>query len=75
MDAEYDFLRENNRGLCAKTKKSFGELMEHFIVGLDEMCIMSDAHGTLRVIGSADKKNMRNFCKIVGSPLRGSEFE
>ena len=56
VDAEYDFLRENNRGLCAKTKKSFGELMEHFIVGLDEMCIMSDAHGTLRVIGSADKK-------------------
>ena len=28
--------------------------MEHYIIGLDEMCIMSNAHGTLRVIGSAE---------------------
>jgi hypothetical protein len=30
--------------------------MSHFIVGLDEMCIMSDFHGNAHIIGSADKK-------------------
>ena len=30
--------------------------MAHFIIGLDEMCVMSDAHGALTVIGSFDKK-------------------
>jgi hypothetical protein len=30
--------------------------MGHFIVGLNEMCLLSDAHGDLHVFGSADKK-------------------
>eukprot|EP00957_Ditylum_brightwellii_P008027 609012-Ditylum_brightwellii.AAC.1 len=49
-------MRETNIGLCKKSGKSFGEVMAHFINGLDEMCIMSDAHGDLHVIGSFDKK-------------------
>jgi len=56
IDNEYNFLREKNCVVCAKTKKTFGELMKHFIIGLDEMCIMSDVRGSLRVIGSAEKK-------------------
>ena len=56
VDDQYKFLRETNVGLCTKSGKSFGEVMAHFIIGLDEMCIMSDAHGTLHVIGAAEKK-------------------
>ena len=56
VDNAYKTLRETNLGLCKKSGKTFGEIMSHFIIGLDEMCIMSDAHGTLRVFGAADKK-------------------
>ena len=54
VDAEYDNLRVVNIGLCKKSGKTFGEVMSHFIVGLDEMCIMSDFHGNALVFGSAD---------------------
>ena len=30
--------------------------MHHFIIGLDEMCIMSDHHGGLHAIACAQKK-------------------
>jgi len=53
---EYSFLRENNMGLCKKSGLSFGEVIGHFIIGLDEMCLMSDQHGGLHIIGAADKK-------------------
>ncbi len=44
-------------GLCQKSGKTFGEVMSHFIVGLDEMCIISDFNGNdALIIGSADKK-------------------
>lgn len=56
VDNAYKFLRETNIGICKKSGKSFGEVMSHFVIGLDEMCIMSDAHGSLHVIGAADKK-------------------
>jgi hypothetical protein len=49
-------LRETNIGLCKKSGKTFGEVMAHFIIGLDEMCIMSDAHGDCYVIAASDKK-------------------
>lgn len=52
----YEFLRKNNTGLCRLTGKTFGEVMPDFLLGLDEMCLMSDAHGDLRVVASADKK-------------------
>ena len=56
VEDQYAWLRETNTGLCPVTKKTFGELMRYFIIGLDKMCIMSDAHGNLHVIASADKK-------------------
>ncbi len=56
IDEEYDLLHTSNTGLCKRSGKTFGEVMGHFIVGLNEMCLMSDAHGDLRVFGSASKK-------------------
>jgi hypothetical protein len=56
VDEEYNLLRTSNTGLCKRSGKSFGEVVGHFIAGLNEMCLMSDAHGDLRVFGSADKK-------------------
>ena len=56
VDQEYSYLREVNTGRCRKTSKVFGEVIQHCIVGLDEMCLMSDHHGNLRVIASANNK-------------------
>jgi hypothetical protein len=56
VDEEYNLLRTSNTGLCKRSRKSFGEVMGHFIVGLDEMCLLSDTHGDLHVFGSADRK-------------------
>ena len=51
MSDVYDKLCDHNTGRCKKSNKSFGEVMHHFIAGLDEMCLMSDMHGNLCVIG------------------------
>jgi hypothetical protein len=56
VDEEYNLLRTSNTGLCRRSGKSFGEVMGHFIVGLNEMCLLSDVHGDLHVFRSADKK-------------------
>ena len=56
VEEQYKFLRETNIGICKKSGKTFGEVMAHFIIGLDEMCIMSDAHGNLKVIGAFDRQ-------------------
>ena len=45
-----------NTGVCNKTGKSFGELIDHFVVGADEACLMTDHHGNMKIIGSSDKK-------------------
>jgi hypothetical protein len=57
VDEVYDYLRKKNTGLCQKTDKIFGEVMPEFLLGLDKLCLMSDAHGNLRVVASANKKN------------------
>ena len=51
-----DFLRKHNTGLCNLTGKTFGELIDYFVIGADEACLMADAHGNLRIVGAADKK-------------------
>ena len=55
VESLYAEMRVKNTGVCRVTGKTFGELIPHFIVGLDEMCLLSDAHGDLRVIGAANK--------------------
>ena len=37
------------------TGKIFGEVMPHYVVGLGEMCLMGDAHGSCKIIGYMDK--------------------
>ena len=56
VESIYKKLCEMNLGLCQKSGKSFGELMPHFICGLDEMCPQSDANSDTQVFGSAKKK-------------------
>ncbi len=54
-------MRTKNTGLCKLSGKSFGEIMPNFIVGLDEMCLMSDCHGDLRVFAAANKKKQEKL--------------
>lgn len=61
VDEVYNYLRTNNTGMCQKSGKTFGEVMPHFLIGLDEMCLMSDSHGDLRVVASADKKKQEKL--------------
>jgi hypothetical protein len=50
------FLRTKNTGVCNKTGKSFGELIDHFILGSNEMNLIADADGDLRIVGEKGKK-------------------
>ena len=43
-------------GVCKKTANKFGELMQNFVLGLDETFIMADAGRNIRIIGSANRK-------------------
>ena len=47
VDEVYRYLRTKNTGLRQKSGKTFGEVMPEFLIGLDKMCLMSDAHGNL----------------------------
>jgi hypothetical protein len=49
-----DELRKCNVGTCNQTGKTFGELIQHFVVGGDKTCIMSSA-GELTIVGSTPR--------------------
>ena len=55
----FNDLWRKNGGYAKKTGKTFGELMQHFVLGLDEACIMADAGGNIKNIGAADRKNKK----------------
>ena len=57
----FNDLQRKNGGLCKKTGKTFGGLMQHFVLGLDEACIMADAGGNIQIIGAADRKKHENI--------------
>ncbi len=61
VDEVYDLMRTKNTGLCKLSGKSFGEIMPHFIINLDEMCLMSDCHGDLRVFAASEKKKQEKL--------------
>ena len=52
------FLQTKNTGVCNVTGKSFGELIDHFILGGDETNFIADADGdlNLRIVGEKGKK-------------------
>ena len=55
VDKVFTMMRSKNVGLCKKSGKTFGEVVYNFIIGMDEMCIMSDTHGDIKMIISEDK--------------------
>ena len=61
VDDIYKQMSEKNTGVCAVTGKTFGEVMPHYVVGLDEMCLMGDVHGSCGIIGSMDKKKLEKL--------------
>ena len=52
----FNDLQRKNGGLCKNTGNTFGELMQDFVLSLDEACIMSDAGGNIKIIRAADRK-------------------
>lgn len=50
------FLREKNTGLCNETGKTFGEVIDHFIVGGDETNLQADDAGNLYIFGETGRK-------------------
>ena len=57
----FNKLRRKNGGLCKKTGNTFGELMQHFVLVLDEVCIMAYAGGNIKIIGAANRKKHENI--------------
>ena len=51
-----DVLRTRNTGVCRLSGKSFGELIQYFVVGGDETYLMACEEGTILVISSAGRK-------------------
>ena len=57
INNELDFLRKNNTGVCkCGCGKTFGELIDHFVIGGDETCFMATKNGAVKVIAAKGKK-------------------
>ena len=63
VDAAFNFLREKNQGLTPDGK-TFGEVMDHFILGGDETCFLA-SNGEVKIIG--DKKKKKHEVNTAGS--------
>ena len=46
----FDNLWRKNGRICNNNGKTFGQFMQHFVLVLDEACIMADAGGNIRMI-------------------------
>ena len=56
FDKVFTILISKNVGLRKKSGNNFVEVMHNFIIGLDKMCIMINAHGYLNIFPSEYKK-------------------
>ena len=54
--AALTFLCRHKNGVCLKTSLSFGDLIDHYIIGIDETCLMTDASGDLKIFGEVGRK-------------------
>ena len=52
----FNELRKKDVAVCKKTDKTFGELMQNCVLGLDEACIMAYDGRNIIIIGSANRK-------------------
>ena len=59
-DNVLNLLRTRNVGLCRKSNKTFGEVIQHFIIGGDESNFMASHRGDAYDIGTVGKKNEKN---------------
>jgi hypothetical protein len=51
--------------VCNKTGKSFGEFIDHFILGRDETNLIADADGDLRLLERKGRRSMRRRWPII----------
>ena len=51
------FIRKNKFLVCPKMGKSFGEIVDNFVVGGDETNLTADADGGLIIVGATEDKN------------------
>ena len=56
VEKTFNNLQDKSTGRCKKTRKTFGEVVPFFVLGLDDMCIMLDSCSDSKVIVLADKK-------------------
>ena len=61
VNSDFERLQLQNTGTCPDSKKTFGEVMDSFVFGLDKMSIAADHAGNIRVIPSANKKKHNNI--------------
>ena len=60
VDSANKFLRSENTGLCkCGCIKTFGDLIEHFIIGGDDTFVMASKHGVVRIVGAARNTNLK----------------
>ena len=50
-----NFVCNKNTGRCRKSGRHFGEVVQHFIIGGDETCLMADVDGDVNIVGDAQK--------------------
>ena len=68
-----DFLRKHNTGTCPKTGKTFGELIEHFVLNGDETNLMADNDGNVKIIGEFGRQKHKkrvSDCKASATMYR-----
>jgi hypothetical protein len=58
--------------VCRKKGKQFGEVMDFFVVGADEACLMSNAHNNVKIVGSAKKRTMSAHQATIAALLQSS---
>ena len=50
VDKALELLHKKDTGVYKKSGKSFGKLIEHFVIGCDETCLIVDANGDVKII-------------------------
>jgi hypothetical protein len=56
FDKALQFCREMNTGLCKKSGKTFGEVIEHFLIRGDKTNLIANADGQIKIVGEFGKR-------------------
>ena len=77
FDRSLDILRAKNTGLCKKSGLPFEEVMEHFLIGLDEACLIADADGNIKILGEFGRRKHEkkvSDCRASSTLVRTGVF-